>query len=71
MDIELQTKLLKLKGLLNQISHISYTYSQLGKNFSMDRLDDERATTLLKSYNDLLLQVKAIILNYDNEDTLY
>ena len=71
MDIELQAKLLKLKGFLNEINHISYTYSQMGRNYPMNSMSDAKAKQLIKIYDDLLKQVKSLILNYDNQNTLH
>ncbi len=64
MDIELQSKLLKLKGYLNEINHISYTYAQLGRSFPMNTLSSEDAKKLVIAYNDLLKQVTSLIMNY-------
>jgi len=66
MNIELQAKLLKLKGFLNEINHISYSYSKLGKNTSFDELDNIKANQLIEIYNNLLNQVKVLILNYES-----
>jgi len=65
MNIELQAKLLKLKGYLNEINHISYSYSQLGRNYPMSTMTDEKATQIIKAYDDLLKQVSSLILNYE------
>jgi len=65
MNIELQAKLLKLKGFLNQINHISYSYSQMGKTSSFNNLDDETTPQLIDVYETLLQQVKDLILNYE------
>ena len=70
MDIELQAKLLKLKGFLNDITHISYTYSQLGRNNPINDLSEYEAKRLIKIYKDLIVQVKNLILNYENSDNL-
>jgi len=67
MDIEIQAKLLRLKGFLNEINHISYTYSQLGRNHSMNTLSDEKAKQLIGIYEGLLDQVNNLILNYENK----
>lgn len=71
MNIETQAKLLKLKGLLNEVNHISYTYSQFGKQYPMDTLNEEKALRLIAVYIDLLRQVKILIMNYENKDTAY
>ena len=68
MDIELQAKLLKLKGFLNEINHISYSYSQMGRNYPMNSMSDDKAKQLVKIYENLLDQVKSLILNYEKEN---
>lgn len=68
MNIELQAKLLKLKGFLNEINHVSYSYSQMGRNYPMNTMSDEKAKQLVKIYESLLNQVKSLILNYEKED---
>ena len=65
MDIELQAKLLKLKGFLNEINHISYSYSQMGRNYPMNSMSDDKAKQLVKIYENLLDQVNSLILNYE------
>lgn len=65
MDIELQSKLLKLKGYLNEINHISYTYAQLGRSFPMNTLCAEDAKKLITTYTELMDQVKSLIMNYE------
>lgn len=69
MDIELQAKLLKLKGFLNEINHISYTYSQMGRNYPMNEMSNEKAKQLIKIYDDLLKQVLNLTLNYERQNT--
>ena len=66
MDIELQAKLLKLKGFLNEINHISYSYSKIGKETPFDNLTNEKAKQLIEIYEGLLRQVKTLITNYES-----
>jgi len=66
MNIETQAKLLKLKGLLNEINHISYTYAQFGRQYPMDMMNEDNANRLITVYNDLLLEVRSLIMNYEN-----
>lgn len=65
MDIELQSKLLKLKGFLNEINHVSYSYSQMGRNYPMNSMNNEKAKKMIIAYEDLIKQVKSLILNYE------
>lgn len=66
MDIETQTKFLKLKGFLNSINHISYTYAEIGKRNPHHSIDQVKAEQLIKVYEGLLDEVKSLILNYGN-----
>jgi len=63
MKIELQTKLLKLKGILNDISHASFSYSQLSRQYQLHTLDDEQAGKVIKAYEDIISDVKNLIMN--------
>lgn len=60
MDIELQSRLLRLKGFLNEINHISYTYAQMGRNYPMNEMDNTKAKALIKVYEELLQQVETL-----------
>ena len=65
MKIELQTRLLKLKGILNEISHASYTYAQLSREYQLHTLDDETATKVIVAYEDVIQTVKNSIMNHE------
>ena len=69
MDIELQSKLLKLKGYLNEINHISSTYAQLGRSFPMNTLSAEDAKKLIATYTELMDQVSGLIMNYERTNS--
>lgn len=71
MNVELQAKLLRLKGFLNEINHISYSYSKIGKETPFDNLDNEKANQLVEIYENLLNQVKGLILNYENPNNTH
>lgn len=62
MNIELQSELLRLKGILNNVSHASFAYSQFEKKWPMHSLDDEHAKQLIKTYQDILDTVKNSIM---------
>ena len=67
MKIELQTKLLKLKGTLNDISHASFSYAQLTKQYPMHNLDDEKAQQIINAYESIISDVRNLIMK--NEHT--
>lgn len=62
MNIELQTKLLKLKGILNDISHASFSYSQLTRQYPMHNLDDEKAQQIITAYESIISDVRNLIM---------
>lgn len=71
MNIENKTKLLKLKGILNDISHASFSYNQLSRDYPMHELDDRKAQQMIKSYQDIIDTVNSLIMKYANENTTY
>lgn len=62
MKIETETKLLKLKGILNDISHASFSYSQLGRSHKLEHLDDFDARKVIEAYEDIINDVKSSIM---------
>jgi hypothetical protein len=63
MDIELQSKLLRLKGILNSVSHVSFSYSRIEKEHPMMGLNNEQAKNIIKAYEQLLFDLKNLIMN--------
>jgi len=71
MDIETQSKLLKLKGLLGAISHASFSYSRIEKENPMYSLSNEKAKQLIKAYESILADVTSLIMKNENKDNLH
>jgi len=71
MNIELQTKVLKLKGILNDISHASFSYSQLTRQYPMHNLDDEKAKQIITAYESIISDVKNLIMKNENTNTTH
>ncbi len=69
MDIDTQSKLLQLKGFLNRINHISYTYSQLGKTLPMNNVTQKEALQLVSAYELLIDNVKSLLTEYARNTT--
>lgn len=70
MNIELQTQLLKLKGILNGVSHASFSYAKLEKLYPMHSLDNEKARQLITAYTDLVdTLINSITKNEDKDST--
>jgi hypothetical protein len=63
MNIELQSKLFKLRTILNRISDVSYAYKTLYNKYRINEISEEQAHQLIKAYEDLINQVKSSIQN--------
>jgi len=58
MSIELHSKLLKLKAILNKINDTSYAYSQLSRQFPYSTAKtDEELQKIITAYNGLILDL--------------
>ena len=60
-----QVKLLELRNLLQQISHISYTFSKINREYPMETMDEETAKEVEKAYIDLIRQVSQVNNNFN------
>jgi hypothetical protein len=71
MSIELHSKLLKLKAILNKINDTSYAYSQLSRQFpySAVRSDDE-LKKIITAYDSLIYDLISYLktTNYENKN---
>ena len=63
MNIELQSKLFKLRSILNSISDASYAYKTLYNKYRLNEITQEQGEQLVKAYEDLIVQVKNSIQN--------
>jgi len=63
MNIELQSKLFKLRTILNRISDVSYAYKTLYNKYRINEISEEQARQLIKAYEDLISEVKSSIQN--------
>jgi|YNPBryulayer2012_1023412.scaffolds.fasta_scaffold49571_2 hypothetical protein len=63
MKIELQSKLFKLRTILNRISDVSYAYKTLYNKYRINEISEEQARQLIKAYEDLISEVKSSIQN--------
>lgn len=61
MDIETQSRLLELKGILNGIGHASFSYSRIEKQHPMHTLDDATAKQVIEAYEKILAIVRNIV----------
>lgn len=60
-----QVKLLELRNLLQQISHISFTFSKLNRDYPMEQMTEDTADEIEQAYLDLLRQASELATNFN------
>lgn len=60
-----QVRLLELRNLLQQISHISFTFSKINKEYPMEYMTEETAEEVEQAYLDLLKQASDLATNFN------
>lgn len=63
-ELKLKNTALYLKGLLNQISHVSYSFSKINQEFPIDRLDHQGLLELISSYERMIEDTEIAIKIY-------
>lgn len=66
MDIEKKAKLLELKGLLNGLSHISFSYSRIEKEYPMHTLNGSNVDAVIRVYEKLVEDIKSLTMKNEN-----
>ncbi len=60
-----QVRLLELRNLLQQISHISYTFSKINREYPMETMNEETAKEVERAYIDLIRQMSQVNTNFN------
>ncbi len=60
-----QVRLLELRNLLQQISHISFTFSKLNRDYPIDDMTEDTANEIEQAYIDLLKQASDLATNFN------
>jgi len=60
-----QVRLLELRNLLQQISHISFTFSKLNRDYPMEELSEDTASEIEEAYINLLKQASELATNFN------
>ena len=67
MKLKLNKKLLEQRELLQRVSQLSYTYSQLNNNYKGGNRTDEEAEELIAVYDELLEKIVALSHEIESE----
>lgn len=66
ITINTNSELLRLRGLLNFINHVSYSYSRINQQFPIDSIQsNDEADQLITSYKSLMSEITNLIANYE------
>jgi hypothetical protein len=66
ISITTSEKIFFFRNFLQQISHISFSFSKLNQNYPVDTLSEEQGEEIIKAYKNLLSQTEKIIEEYKN-----
>jgi hypothetical protein len=64
ISISTSEKIFFLRNFLQQISHISFSFSKLNQNYPVDTLSEDQGKEIIKAYKNLLSQAEKIIEDY-------
>jgi hypothetical protein len=61
ISISTSEKIFYFRNFLQQISHISFSFSKLNQSYPVDTLSEEQGKEIIKAYKNLLSQAEKII----------
>jgi len=56
----------RIRNFLQQISHISFTFSNINKRYPIDTLSEEQGQEILQVYKNLLKDTQVILDTFNN-----
>ncbi len=57
-------KIFRIRNYLQQISHISFSFSKINQKYPIEELTEEEAKEVIQAYKNLLLDTETIIKTY-------
>ena len=70
--LQTTNKLLKLRGVLDQIGQTSWSFSVLNKQYPIHTLSNSQAIELIESYEALIKKVKSLLESeYENKNNAH
>lgn len=65
ISVKSYRNLLRYRQYLQQISHISFTFSKLNQNFPIETLNEDDAQQVIEEYEGLMRDTETIINNFN------
>jgi hypothetical protein len=69
IDLSSKNEVLRLRNILERVSDISFSYSQINKNYPLSTLDQKDVDEMIKFYHNLIQDLHPILETYRNEFT--
>jgi hypothetical protein len=66
LTITTTEEIFRIRNFLQQISHISFTFSNVNKRYPIESLTEEQGQEVLQVYRNLLKDTQAILETYFN-----
>ena len=67
VSIEVKSRALRLRAILNQLSNVSYSFARLNKEYPFDQLDEHDLKHLISAYEELIETAAPLVRRYEDE----
>ena len=61
LTIPTKSKILGLRGILNSVSHTSFSYAQFNRDFPLETMSEEQGKEVVQAYRDMLEELKDVL----------
>lgn len=70
ISLEIQTKLFKLKSIINQIQDISYSTTKILKEYPISTADEKTAILLIRYFEEIIKDLDIKLRNHEQQSGL-
>lgn len=66
LTIKTTEDIFRLRNLLQQISHISFTFSHVNKSYPIEQINEKQGKDVIDVYKNLITDTELVINSYKN-----
>jgi len=66
LSIKTTEDIFKIRNLLQQISHISYTFADVNKRYPIETLTEEQGQDIIGVYRSLIKDAESVVASFNN-----
>lgn len=66
LSIKTTEEIFRIRNFLQQISHISFTFSNVNKRYPIESITDEQGQEVIQVYKNLIKDCEAIVNTFNN-----